>query len=302
MKQGKALEQLLVVIQEYLKDSPNTHVVPNAMLLDRSGIKREIDVFVQSKLQGGNIGIAFECKDYKKKVDVAVVEAFNSKCNDIQEIHKGIIVSSNGFTSGAQSKAQFYGIDLFQLGNVPLQEIFNPFDLFYTQCWVEMALEYRVVIEEDKTSAHFTGNGVYSVEDNNEVEMISYLANTLRMYMPSLIPSIHNYLHAKGITVDNVPLSIRPVDKLYIKDTSGSKHNIKELLVTIRVTLNTQLQDIAKQSVYKETAKETPVVRISEYNRENGITFYLVYDDNRCSAFVKDVDGNLRKTMLVPQD
>lgn len=183
MKQGKALEQLLVVIQEYLKDNPDTHVVPNAMLLDRSGIKREIDVFVQAKVQGGNIGIAFECKDYKKKVDVAVVEAFNSKCNDIEEIHKGIIVSSNGFTAGAQSKAQFYGIDLFQLGDVPLKEIFNPFDLFYAQCWVEMALKYRVVIEDDNTSAHFTSKGVFSVEDDNEVEMIYYLANTLRMYM-----------------------------------------------------------------------------------------------------------------------
>lgn len=235
-------------------------------------------------------------------MDVAVVEAFNSKCNDIEEIHKGIIVSSNGFTAGAQSKAQFYGIDLFQLGDVPLKEIFNPFDLFYAQCWVEMALKYRVVIEDDNTSAHFTSKGVFSVEDDNEVEMIYYLANTLRMYMPSIIPSIHNRLHAKGVTVDNVPLCIRPLDKLYIKDTSGNRHNIKELLVTIRVTLNTKLQDIAKQSVYKETTKETPVVRISEYTRENGITFFLVYDDNRCSAFVKDADGNLRKTMLVPQD
>lgn len=302
MRPGKALEQLLVVIQEYLKDSPDTIVVPNAIFLDHSGIKREIDVFVQTKVHSGNIGIAFECKDYKKKVDVAVVEAFNSKCNDIQEIHKGIIVSSNGFTAGAQNKAQFYGIDLFQLGAVPLQEIFNPFDLFYAQCWVEMALEYRVVLEDDDTSSHFTGNGVYSVEYDKEVDMISYLAKTLRIYMPSLIPSIHNRLHAKGITVDNVPLSIRPLDKLYIKDTIGNKHNIKELLVTIRVTLNTQLQDIAKQSIYKETTKGTPVVRISEYTKENGITFFHVYDDSKCSAFVKDTDGNLRKTMLVPQN
>ena len=302
MQAGKALEQLLVVIQEYLKDSPDTHIVPNAMLLDRSGIKREIDVFVQTKVQGGNIGIAFECKDYRKKVDIAIVEAFYSKCNDIQEIHKGIIVSSNGFTAGALNKAHFYGISLFQLGDVPLQEIFNPFDLYYAQCWVEMALEYRVVIEDDNTSAHYTGKGVYSVEDDKEVEMISYLANTLRMYMPSLIPSIHNRLHAKGITKDNVQLRIRPFNKLYIKDTLRNKHNIKELLVTIRVTLNTQLQDIAKQSVYKETTKETPIVRISEYTREDGITFFLVYDDNRCSAFIKEADGNLRKTMLVPQN
>lgn len=58
MKKGKALEQLVVAIQEYIKNSPDTLVVPNAKLIDNCGLEREIDVYVQAKVQGGKIGIA----------------------------------------------------------------------------------------------------------------------------------------------------------------------------------------------------------------------------------------------------
>ena len=87
MKAGKALEQLVAAIQEYLGDNPDTHIERNAKLIDNAGLQREIDVFVQTKVQGGKIGIAFECKDYKNAVQVSVVEAFHSKCNDIPQIH-----------------------------------------------------------------------------------------------------------------------------------------------------------------------------------------------------------------------
>ena len=50
MKAGKALEQLVVAIQEYLKNSPDTLIVPNAKLTDHTGLKREIDVFVRFTL------------------------------------------------------------------------------------------------------------------------------------------------------------------------------------------------------------------------------------------------------------
>ncbi len=59
MKAGKALEQLVAAIQEYLGDNPDTHIERNAKLTDNAGLQREIDVFVQTKVQGGKIGIAF---------------------------------------------------------------------------------------------------------------------------------------------------------------------------------------------------------------------------------------------------
>lgn len=301
MKAGKALEQLVVAIQKYLKNSPDTLIVPNAKLEDHTGLKREIDVFVQTKIQGGNIGIAFECKDYKKKVDVKVVEAFNSKCNDIHEIHKGIIVSSNGFTAGAQTKAQFYGIDLYQIGDVPLKEIFNSVDLFYTQCYVEMALQFRAILEDDIAPAPYSDNGIFCFTDNKEVDMLRYLATILRNHIPSMIPSIHKYLHFHKQKMGNIPLTIKPPDKLYVLDILGNKHIVKELQVFIRVTLNMELQSIVKQSLYVNTFNEAPEVRISEYTRKDGINFLLIHGKNNTDkAYMKDNDGNYKETVLVP--
>jgi len=301
MKAGKALEQLVVAIQKYLKNSPDTLILPNAKLIDHIGLKREIDVFVQTKVQGGSIGIAFECKDYKEKVDIEVIEAFNSKCHDIPKIHKGIIVSSHGFTAGAQTKAHFYGIDLYQIGDVPLKEIFNSADLFYTQCNVEMAPQFRAILEDDNAPAPYSDNGIFYYIDNNEVEMVRYLVDILRSHIPSMIPSIHNYLHSQNKTMGNIPLTITPPDKLYVLDILGNKHIVKELQVFIRVTLNMELQNIAKQSLYVNIFNETPEVRISEYTRKDGINFLLIHGENNTDkAFMKDTDGNYTETVLVP--
>lgn len=299
MKAGKTLEQLVWAIQECQKNSPDTLIETNAILLDHTGLKREIDVFVRTKVQGGNIGIAFECKDYKKKVDVKVVEAFNSKCHDIPEIHKGIIVSPNGFTAGAKTKAQFYGIDLYQIGDVPFEEIFNPIDIFFTQCWVEMASHFRAILESHNTPVQFSDTGICYFADNKEVDMERYFTGILRTNMPSIIPLIHNYMHSRNIKMGEIPLTITPPDKLYVLDIRRIKHVIKELNISIRVSLKTELQNIAKQSLYVNTLKETSSVRISEYKREDGINFILVHGSNKYRAFMKDTKGNYKETGLV---
>ena len=303
MKAGKALEQFVVAIQEYSKDSPDTIIIPNAKLKDNAGLEREIDVFVQTKVHGGKIGIAFECKEYKDKVDIKEVEAFHTKSTDIPGIHKRIIVSSNGFTSGAYTKARFYGIELYQIGDVPFNEILNPFDIFYTQCWAEMCTHYRAIVVDDNNPALYVDNGVYYCADDNEVDMLGYMAIVLKNSLPSMLPAIHNYLHIQGKLQGEIPLTITPPDKLYVKDVHGYKHIIKELEVDIRVTLNETLQEMAKQSLYSGTTEEIPSIRISEYTRKDGISLLLVHGKNNTySAFLRDLDGNLRGTNLVHLD
>ena len=289
-----------MAIQEYIKNSPDTLVVSNAKLIDNIGLEREIDVYVQTNVQGGKIGIAFECKDYRGNVDVKEVEAFNSKSLDIPGVHKRIMVASKGFTSGAQAKARHYGIELYQLGAVPLNEILNPFDIFYTQCFVEMDRYYRVIVEDDNNPALYSDNGVFRCTDDKEVEMITYTVMILKRYMPSMLPSIHNYLHSHGEKQGNIPLTITPTDKLYVLDRYCNKHFVKELQIVIRVTLNEQLQEIAKQSLYIGTTEDIPIIRISEYIREDGINLLLVHgEDNSFGAFLRDKEGNIKKTHLV---
>ena len=66
-KKGAALEQLVALIQETLKDRPDATIQTNVKVVDNTGIPREIDVLVYTNVQELPLGIAIECKDYSKK-------------------------------------------------------------------------------------------------------------------------------------------------------------------------------------------------------------------------------------------
>ena len=97
----------------------------------------------------------------------------------------------------------------------------------------------------------------------------------------------------------DVPLTITPPDRFYVFDIEGGKHMVKELIISLKVSLKSELQKIIKQSLYINTLKESPVVRISEYKREDGKNFLLVHGNDKYSAFVKDTDGNYKETLFV---
>lgn len=111
-KKGKSLESIVALIQETLKNSPNTRVLKNHKIENKDGGKREFDVFIESNVSGYSINIAIECKDYKKPVPVKEIEAFNSKCNSFTKINKKIFISSSGFQAGAITSANNFGIEL----------------------------------------------------------------------------------------------------------------------------------------------------------------------------------------------
>ena len=109
MQAGKALEQLVGVIQEHLKDNPDVQIIQNAKLVNRSGNTREIDIFVQAKVNGVDLGIAFECKDFTRKISVQTIDSFATKIHELPQVHKGIIVTTIGYTEGAQKEAEGLG-------------------------------------------------------------------------------------------------------------------------------------------------------------------------------------------------
>lgn len=80
-----------------------------------SEVKRQVDVQL---VDPSNYDfIAFECKDYKRAVDVEKVEALNTKLIDIGA-SKGAIVSNSPFSKATQNMAAKLKIDLLNLVNV----------------------------------------------------------------------------------------------------------------------------------------------------------------------------------------
>lgn len=85
-----------------------------------SKVKRQVDVQVVNP--SDYEFIAFECKDYRKVLDVVIVEAFSTKLKDIGA-KKGAIVSNSPFSEAAQNMASALDIDLLNLVNTSDKDI-----------------------------------------------------------------------------------------------------------------------------------------------------------------------------------
>jgi hypothetical protein len=91
--------------------------------------KRDIDITVTVGGQLLHAFKAYEVKHESSPLDIPDVEQLCIKMSDIPSLtHRGI-VSSSGFTAGAQKKAAYHGIDLYEIRQwiKPLKEQFPQF-------------------------------------------------------------------------------------------------------------------------------------------------------------------------------
>jgi len=85
---------------------PEARVLPNARLTGvKSGKARQIDVLVERSLGEFDLKIAFDCKCYKRKVNVNDVERFLGMLDD-RRVSKGVLVTTKGYSKTAHARAQ----------------------------------------------------------------------------------------------------------------------------------------------------------------------------------------------------
>jgi len=126
---GRSLEKTISLIQDALKNSIDTVILQNYKAVNKSGRKREIDIMLITKINNIEIKIAIECKDFKSKIPVEKIEAFESKCNRIEEIYKKVFVGSNGFQIDAINAAKEFNIELFTANEITEEIISNWFSI-----------------------------------------------------------------------------------------------------------------------------------------------------------------------------
>lgn len=299
MKSGKALEQLVAAIQEYLKDRPNTRIIPNAKLRNRSGVEREIDVFVQAKVQGIEIGIAFECKDYSNKVSVEKVDAFAQKCRELPQINKKVMVSSSGFTNGVKKEAQGQGIELYQLDAVPYEDIFSPYDIYFNKLKLDNTCVYGIDVG---AKINLVDDSIYSYAGEKVVDISNYVYDLLQAHLPQWASSIEKFLADKQVHTYNMRFAVNTENALYVIDVNGERHSVKHLLIESDVILSTRLQPIKHQQIMTNITSGEHIVCASEYEQNNFDNLVLI-DGNAgvpYRAYLKDSEGKMRKTHLVP--
>ena len=110
---GKIVESLVALLHE----QPGISVERNVYLLSTDGEEtREIDVLISGKLVGYPVQIAIECKNYKRGIGKADIDAFIGKLNDLGfPTQHGIFVCTSRYTKGAFKRAKNAGVKTFKL-------------------------------------------------------------------------------------------------------------------------------------------------------------------------------------------
>jgi hypothetical protein len=118
-KDGRDLQRLIRSIESAkAAGRQDLKIESPAFLIDKlTGKKREHDVLLTYKLDHHEVIMALECRDRSRPIGIDAVEAFRSKCESTG-VHRGIMVSSKGFSKPAITKAVIYNIGCLTLDEV----------------------------------------------------------------------------------------------------------------------------------------------------------------------------------------
>lgn len=118
MTKGKSFENFIENLEKLLIQNPSTTLLANTQLTNKQGVSRQIDVLLTHKVDRHTFRTIIECKNWKRKVDIKVLDEFVTKVKSV-DVEKGIIVSKSGFTSGLLNQAKEYNnISLYSIDNV----------------------------------------------------------------------------------------------------------------------------------------------------------------------------------------
>jgi hypothetical protein len=118
MAKGKSFEIFIENLERLLNKDNSTTIEKNVYLTSSKGIRRQIDVLLTHKIDRHIFRTIIECKDWKRKPDIKVIDEFSSKLKSVG-VEKGIIVSRSGFTSGLLKEAKAYSfISLYTIDEV----------------------------------------------------------------------------------------------------------------------------------------------------------------------------------------
>ncbi|NOT61213.1 MAG: hypothetical protein HOP19_13420 [Acidobacteria bacterium] len=122
----------------------------------KSGQEHEIDVSYELNVGMLNLLFVVECKEYARKVGVDDVMAFSYRIQDIGA-HKGVLVTTKGFQSGAVKVAESQGMALFiATQGVLIGRVLGVLPSIYRNYFIS-ELGFKISNLEN-VSVHFIGN------------------------------------------------------------------------------------------------------------------------------------------------
>ena len=297
MKSGKSLEYIIHAIEETLRDRNDTEIRRNVKLVNKDGIRREIDVLVSTTINEIPIQVAFECKDYKKPIDVKVIDAFIGKCSLIPQINSKVIVAKNGFTKNAKSLASTNNVLLYQLDEVPYNEIFSKYDIYHTTSKLSYPNQYIAVNHSNDFDIALINADIYSHIDNQQFDVWQYFEDALISRRSEIISGINQFRPYSEECELNLTLFLK-IPNSYAKDAEGNSKEISGIKIPITVNNHTTKQTITQQQEYNEATNNRTKAILTEYNSNQDNSLVLIENQNIINAYIKDKEGILTATKL----
>ena len=271
MKKGKALEQLIKGIQKTLSDSTNVFV--NKRLVDVNGLKREFDVVIKSITTNDDMTIVFECKDFstscsKMKVNVGYVDALIGKCLDIPNIDQKIIVSTTGFTEGAIIKAKKHNIQLYNLDEVPYEEIVfakKVYRIIPQIRYSTISYHYNNPLPINREDVRMDMN-LYNCSDDSIADLTHYFKD-----FNELIARLFNFSIKNSFGTIKLKMRIEVNSLYYTKDCNGNKYLVSMIEIPLKVDFEQDKSEVVRQFDYFMDSLEAKSTEVSFQNEERTI-------------------------------
>lgn len=232
---GKKLEKFVLLIQESLKNIPNTRITSNAKLKDKEKRAREIDVLIETNVNNLEIKIAIECKDYKRLVPIKEIEAFGGKCSRIPGISKKVFVSSSGYQAGAIAAAKDYDIELYRLSEISTQMIVDWFPMKQINFSYKLEFPVDITFYSTESDLNDIPNDIniiiYFEDEQPPIELVKFLWNSTVYKEQRMLRSIMILEFVKRDNFDD-PVILKynlELGGVYIKGRNGEKFYISKI-------------------------------------------------------------------------
>lgn len=262
MAKGKTFENFIENLERLLNNDTLTKIESNTYLISKSGNKRQIDVLLTHTIGRHIFKTIIECKDWKRKVDIKVIDEFSAKIKSL-DVQKGIIVSKNGFTKGLLKEAEAYNlISLYTLNEVEniACEILNFnrvgfFKITYeSNDWTVRFVERKEINDNIRIYTKLKFEDGLKEFDITEIAQDYLLSN--KNFIVNKILS-ENKCHNNTIE-SNLILDIN-LSKTAFYEVEGIKTFITGFKANIKTTLKVNILEIESLSKYQNLSENATV-------------------------------------------
>ncbi|HRG43197.1 MAG TPA: restriction endonuclease, partial [Saprospiraceae bacterium] len=187
---GKYLEAITSSVEKCLiTNKDNTTIKRNIKVLDRDDVEREIDVYVETKVNHKVLKYAIECKELSgnSKVEIKDVSDFYDKISN--QGMKGIIITTTNFRKNAIKKAKNLNIDAYRIIDNPNASIES-----YTLIHKRHSIDKLIFSSSNnKDLKNTTLDFIYINEEKKCVNTLSYINS-------DILPKVNHYINTNRDT------------------------------------------------------------------------------------------------------